>query len=551
LLVCIFFFVAASSLHAQTSTNNSSSAATTNAWQTKDVQFLRQQIAELENPSNQLRITATSSFAPPVFEPWPVPPPFTNGLPPTRRVPPPEIVGAAKQLYSFRAENLEVKDALALFARANNLNIVPDRDVTGSVTVDVRNLSLETVMQALLEANDLAWTQSGGLIRVRATETRQFSIDYLRLKRKGIGSSSAALSSGNNQAGQGGQGGAAGGGGGGGGLGGGAGGGAGGAGGSSGTLSGSAVNLTAENQIDFWKELETEIGHLLTQAGKASLAIDMTAGLIQVTDRPSVLNRVASFLDQMSDTVLRQVDLECKLYDVTLGDQFQFGVDWDQVIKAAGGRFRITGTPIVTQPVGGVTPGRSALTMLFSNLNTTVLVRALEEQGVVRVISQPRLRTLNNQTALIKVGTDTPFFQQNVYYVQTTTIGTSQPIQQSTYQIVTVGTILSITPQIAPNGWITLDISPVITSLVSTETSPDGTTTAPVLDVKQASSLVRMRDGETVVMGGLIQNSSAKTVRKIPLIGDIPFLGKLFTGTFSAAQKKELVIFLTPTIVQQ
>jgi MSHA biogenesis protein MshL len=87
-------------------------------------------------------------------------------------------------------------------------------------------------------------------------------------------------------------------------------------------------------------------------------------------------------------------------------------------------------------------------------------------------------------------------------------------------------------------------------NLRDTLKSQDGTTTAPELDIKQASSMVRVRSGETIVMGGLIQNSSAKAVRSIPIIGDIPILGVLFQGKSNARQKKELVIFLTPTIVR-
>src|SRR5262249_17368620 len=116
--------------------------------------------------------------------------------------------------------------------------------------------------------------------------------------------------------------------------------------------------------------------------------------------------------------------------------------------------------------------------------------------------------------------------------------------------IITIGTVLAITPQIATNDWISLDISPAITSLVETRNSPSGQSSAPVLDIKQASTLVRVRTGETIVIGGLIQDPVAKTLRKVPLVGDIPGLGKLFQGTFVAKEKKELVIFLTPTIVR-
>src|SRR6266511_1701873 len=136
-----------------------------------------------------------------------------------------------KKLYSFHAEGQELKSALAVFAQANGLNIVPDQDVTGQVTLDVRDLPLEKMMQALMEAHDFAWKDEGGLIRVRNTETRMFNIDYLRLSRKGEGKSLATLGSG---AAGGGAGGAGGGGGGGSGGGGGGSGGGGSGGGSSG-----------------------------------------------------------------------------------------------------------------------------------------------------------------------------------------------------------------------------------------------------------------------------------------------------------------------------
>jgi type II secretory pathway component GspD/PulD (secretin) len=155
---------------------------------------------------------------------------------------------------------------------------------------------------------------------------------------------------------------------------------------------------------------------------------------------------------------------------------------------------------------------------------------------------------LNNQTALIKVGSELPFFSQTVIQFQSQ----SGPSTTSGDQVttVTVGTILSITPQISEDGWITMDISPVLTSLDGILSSPSGTATAPQLNTKQASTLVRVRDGSTVILGGLIRTENAKSERKVPLLGDIPLLGKLFTGTFSAKLKTELVIFVTPTIVR-
>ncbi len=500
----------------------------------------------------------------PSFAPWPVPPPSTGTTAAAAATlrPSPSVMTDAmkdKKLYSFRAEDLDIKAALSLFARANNLNIVPDLEVAGKVTLDVRDLTLDRIMQALLEAHDVSWTNEQGLIRVHATETRMFEVDYLRLTRKGMGSSSATLSSASSGSGSGGSGGGLAGGGGGiggasGGMGGSGSGGSGG--GSGGSVGGSSVNLTAENPIDFWKELQEQIEKQLTVRGKETLAIDKTAGIIQITDRPSVVRKVAHFIERLSSSIVRQVDIEAKLYDVTLGDQFQFGIDWAQIATAYGGKMAFVASPSVVSPSGGVALKDAAFSILFSNKNTSTILTALREQGDVTVLSQPRLRTLNNQTALIKVGTDTPFFSHNTTIVPSGS-GNTFALAEATYQVITVGTILSLTPRISSNDWITIDVSPVITGLVETResksTDSEGNTTvttAPVLDIKQASTIIRLRDGETIVLGGLIQNSTAITKRKIPWIGDIPYVGKLFQGTFESKQKKELVIFLTPTVVR-
>ncbi len=439
-------------------------------------------------------------------------------------------------LYSFKARNLELKEALALFAEVHHLNIVADHDVEGLVTVDLHSLPFARVMQALLEANDCWWEEEGGLIRVRTRQTRIHHIDYLRLSRKGIGYNSVtmAASSSTGSAVTVSGGGSA----------------ASGGGGSDG-LGASAVNLSAENHIEFWKELGADLERLLTPGGRESLAINPTAGLIQVTDRPSAQQRVERYLSNVTKVIRRQVDIEARLYDVTLNDQFQFGIDWEHLIETSGGLLGIGGAPTLLKPIGGFDLAPDSFNLVFNSTDTQVIVQALQEQGEVKVISKPRLRTLNNQTALIKVGTETPFFQSVSTIVPGgTTSGASAVIEQDTVTSVTVGTILAITPQVADDQWISLDISPVLTSLLETKLSPNRTTTAPVLDIKQASTLIRVRSGSTIVLGGLIHSESARSRRKIPGLGDVPLLGRLFQGEFEARRKKELVIFITPRVVE-
>lgn len=471
---------------------------------------------------------------------------------------------SGKKLYSFTAENLELRSALAIFARANKLNIVPDNDVTGTVTLSVSDLPLEEMMRALLEANDCEWTESRGLIRIKSAVTRTYQIDYLRLTRKGKGQSSATMSSstsgsGGGMGGGGGGMGGGGGGGGGGGMGGGMGGG--------GSMGGSSINLEQDNEVDFWKELKTELELILTAKGKETLAINLTAGIIQVTDRPSAHQRLTEYLETLDDIVARQVDIEARLYDVTLGDQFQWGVDWEQVARMVSGASDYVGAQkiavdaLAPQPGGGFELLPNAFNMssenqwLFPNtgknvtsVSADVVVEALAAQGEVRVVSRPRVRVMNNQTALIKVATDIPFFSQTSTLFQGNTGTTSTEGDQIT--TVTVGTILAITPQISSNNWITLDISPTLSSLVETVQAPSKTANAPKIDIKQASSLIRVPDGATIVLAGLIQDASSKTQRKVPILGDIPVLSYLFKGQTEAKQKKELVMFVTPRIVQ-
>lgn len=453
------------------------------------------------------------------------------------------------KFYAFAARDLDIKDALALFARSNDLNIVSDPDVVGTVTVDFRNLPLEKSMEAILDTFGYFADIDGGLIRVRKMKTEFFTVDYLRLVRTGTGSTTANISSGSG--GMSGTGGVGGGGAGGGGGGGGAAGapGAAGAGGDS-----TSVSINKSDSVRFWEELEEQLKGMLSPNGK--VAINRMAGNIMVTDHKANVDRIGSYLKQIKRTLHRQVDLEAQIFEVVLNDEYHFGVDWQNVMAKAeqwavssGGAG--VGIPssrlIVDNPIGGLTPGQPGLSLAISKDQQRVVVDALKEMGNLEVVSQPRIRTLNNQSALIKVGTDKPFFRKNT--VITSSTGGTQTQSDVDVRTITIGTVLSLTPQISEDGWITMDISPVITRLVATATGPDQST-APEVDIKQTSSLVRMKQGSTVVIGGLIQDERYKSTRKVPVLGDVPVLGYPFRGVNNTTRKTELVIFITPTIVQ-
>jgi MSHA type pilus biogenesis protein MshL len=440
--------------------------------------------------------------------------------------------------YSFAAKDLDIRDALALFGRSHDLNIVADPDVTGSVSVDFRDLPLEQSMEAILGSLGYYAEVSGGLVRVRNMRTEFFTVDYLRLIRSGNGTSSANISSASSASGGFGFEGQSG----------------PGTGDShSGGGDATSVSINKSDSVDFWTEIEEQLRTLLSPPG--IIAINRVAGTIMVTDRNVNVERIATYLKHIKKTLHRQVDLEAQIYEVVLNDEFHFGIDWESVmIKAeewaiwsGAGAGIPSSRLIVDNPIGGNTPGAPALSLAITKDETKVVIDALKQMGNLEVVSQPRIRTLNNQAALIKVGTDKPFFRKNT--VVTASTGGTQTQTDVEVRTITIGTILSLTPQISDDGWITMDISPVITRLVTTAAGPDGST-APEVDIKQASSLVRIPQGATVVIGGLIQNEHYKTTRKVPLLGDIPVIGYPFRGVYDDVRKTELVIFITPTIVE-
>ncbi len=450
-----------------------------------------------------------------------------------KRTPP---VSAAK-LFSFSAKDLDVKDALALFARSNELNIVPDPDVTGTVTVDFRNLSLEKSMDAILDTFNYFAEIDGGLIRVRKTKTAFFNVDYVRLNRSGNGSTTANISSSSSAGGGGSSGG-----------GGGAAGGGAGSGGDS-----TSVSITKSDSIKFWDELEDQLKGMLSGSGK--LSMNRMVGNIMVTDHKANVDRVGEYIKHLKRTLHLQVDIEAQIYEVVLDDELHMGIDWQNItgslekwgISSGGVAVGIPSSRlIVDNPLGGLSPGRPALSLAITKDQSRAVVDALKQQGRLEVVSQPRIRTLNNQAALVKVGTEKPFFRSSVV---ATTGTSSQTTTDVEVQSITIGTILSLTPQISDDGWITMDISPVITRLVDSVDGPNGAT-APEVDIKQTSSLVRIRENSTVIIGGLIQNERYKTERRVPIIGDIPVLGYPFRGIFTSKRRTELVIFITPTVVR-
>ncbi len=415
----------------------------------------------------------------------------------------------AVPVFSFRAEKLPLGDALHLFSRVNHLNIIVEPSVDGVVTVDFHDLDLEKAMAALLDMHGYYWEKDGALIFVRRLETRTFTLDYIRLERSGMGRNKAQVTSGSGI--------------------------------SSGQDAGE-VTLSQEDHIKFWEEIETQMQALLSTEGR--VVVNRLSGTIQVTDLHRRVEGIAEFLTHIRHSLYRQVEILVRIYEVTLRDDYSLGLNWERItIRNPSGNFSLAN--IITAPAGGFLARAATGIFSFDDGDFEGVLQALQEQGTVNVVSQPRILTLNNQPALIKVGTDQSFFSSTI----TQGTGGTGNIMADQVRTVTSGLVLSVTPQISQDGWIIMDVSPIITRLTEIVTSANGST-APVLDVKQSGGLVRVRHGEMVIIGGLIQDQVTDTERKIPLLGDIPWLGRLFKGIYQTKKRTELVIFLMPRILK-
>jgi type II secretory pathway component GspD/PulD (secretin) len=169
-------------------------------------------------------------------------------------------------------------------------------------------------------------------------------------------------------------------------------------------------------------------------------------------------------------------------------------------------------------------------------------MQAISEQGEVRVLSSPTISTLNNQKAIIRVGNQDVFFITGAVATQTTVTQTIQPMT------IDVGIILDVTPQIAEDGTILMNIHPSITEKTGEKMTPDGKTTFPLLSVRETDTTVRVKDGQTIIIAGLMQEKNEETHIGVPVLQSVPLLGGLFRYKTETKKNSELVIMITPTL---
>jgi len=446
-----------------------------------------------------------------------------------------------KEIFTFSLREADIKDVLRAISKQTGYNMIIEPDVKGICTVDLKDVTLEKALEYILEPLSLTFKIEEKTVYVSKPkiETRFFPLNYISITKLGkstvSGSSTGQASSG----------------------------------GSTGTgqqagATSALINLQTVSEADLWKALEDNIKIFLSPEGR--YAINRHASIVMVMDYMKNIKNVAMFLEAIEGTIQRQVMIEAKIVEVSLTEETREGINWSALnMKWLGSNYGINIEQALVSPQTRYfnipkvydtfdpknfpTPPSSYFRFGVSKGKFDSFIDLLKTTYKVNFISSPKISTLNNQRAVIKVA------QDDVYFDYSSTSTTSTTTAGFTTKFVTVGLILDVTPQIDSNGNILMNIHPVLTDKVSQVEMPvpagttGGKAYVPILSVREVDTIVKVREGETVIIAGLIQNKSLVGDTGVQGISDIPIIGRFFKETERDIKKTELVIFLTPKII--
>jgi len=445
------------------------------------------------------------------------------------------------------SESLSIGDALDNLAETCGLTvIVKDSGAQHRLKkklyyVKLKNASLKSFLDTILKDNDLNYTLNGNKLTISYLVTRTFKVHYVTGKRTGKSSANVQVAGGASSASK-----------------------------AKDTGKGSTITIETNNEFRFWNTIKEEIHRILNTAGDGSVhftkvddgwigpdgqkweynplepVINPEAGMVTVTGTARQIERVSRYISTLMKQIKTEVMIDVRILDVRIDNSRTMGIDWSKIYS--------TNILLGANYNGGLgsdtTSGNGSYTFSF-NGDLTGVIKFLQTQGDVTTVSSPRVMTLNNQPAMISVG-------EEIFYRLTTTnkVGGSDTAtsQDQTIESVFAGILLDITPEVDERGIITLKINPSITTLVDegqANVEPGQVREVPPdLKRRQISAVIKVHDGEHAILGGLISKSKGVSNDKIPVLGDIPILGKAFKRQQMIDYTDELVIIITPHIVK-
>ena len=431
--------------------------------------------------------------------------------------------------FNVSANNVDVHSFFMSLVKGTKFNMVVSPKVTGTISINLRNVTIDEVLQAVQDNYGYQYSRTayGYQIFPNGLETRTFTINYLDISRdaesntnvssgqitqtkstsSNFGTSSTALQ----------------------------------------TNVSPTSTVKTESESKFWSQLQTTLDSMVGTANGHKVIINPDAGIIIIRAFPDEFKVVSKYLDSVQQNMTREVIIEAKILEVQLKTNYQAGIDW-----TALGLSQLTTDVVSVESLPLISPAVFSLDAHHGSAFAAV-VKLLSTQGNVQTLSSPRIATLNNQMAVIKVGSD-EFFITDVADTTTGSGTTAQNTQDVTLTPFFSGIALDVTPQIAANGDVIIHIHPVISTVedqTKTFTVSGQQQSLPLAlsKIRESDSIVRAKNGQLIVIGGLMENNATEERGSTPFLDKTPVIGALFKRTDQNSKKTELVILLRPTVV--
>jgi len=506
-----------------------------------------------------------------------------QALMPPLQIEMPKAVSDADQRFDLSVVKAPAAQVFMALVSGTRFSMLLPPELAGVITINLKDVTIKEALDTIRELYGYEYRVQGSRIFIQANtlQSRVFQINYLSGRRQG--SSSLSVTSGSISPGTGtttgpatgtptatttgatpgaapapaqsaaqGAGGAGG--------------------GASGSGGGSRVSTSSDS--DFWRDLTTALTAIVGSSEGRQVIINSMSGVVVVRAFPAEMRSVESYLKATQLVVERQVMIEAKIIEVTLSNTAQSGINWaafktiNNVSTAAasmasGATLKTdanftagsASVEVVPGAIKSVTPmGNGFIGLAFQTANFAAVINFLETQGDVAVLSSPRIATLNNQKALLKVGTDEMFITNiSGGTAATTTIAAVAP--SLTMQPFFSGISLDVTPQIDDEGNIILHVHPAVSNVAEKVKIVDlgvgGTLNLPLAasSINETDSIVRVQDGNIVAIGGLMRQSQTLTRNGLPGTGNVPVIDSLFGQRNNIYNKSEMVILMKPTII--